>query len=261
MDHLAYRRRLLRNLNGDSGVIEFATEERLCHCFMDAFSENNEWTVYPETAGFDILLLHHPTGSQLGVQAKLRLNSKVADQILPEESFDGHVPDWLAVIIPPGKSSRGLYRLLLLAGIMVWEPRLDCNQNWSFAQLLSDYHKWFSWNPVLRPTLPKYIPKVSAGTSSPIILTEWKIKALRVMAKLELDGFITAKTIKNCGIDSRRFCCTASGWLRPIGDGKWEMLNIPRFDLQHPEVYAEILDEERTLRKNEMVEQLPISEE
>ena len=230
----------------------FSTEVELCKCFSDSVASTGEWLIYPETEGFDVLLIERTTGHQLGVQAKLRLNAKLADQILPDRYYDGRGVDWRAVIVPPLMVASGLERLLNLVGIMVWQPRRryfngDAS-DWSFAGQISDTRFWYDWNPIKRCKLPEFIPQVPAGAPSPIQLTPWKVGALRVMARIEVDGFVTAKEVRECGVDSRRFCCTASGWLRPIGNGRWVIHKIPRFDQQHPETYAEILKAVRESR-------------
>jgi hypothetical protein len=62
------------------------------------------------------------------------------------------------------------------------------------------------------------------------------------MAHLERHGSITRREIAGFKLDPRRFCAT-DGWLQPIGDGKWVQGKMPRFDLQHPDVYPKILAE------------------
>ncbi|KAG0748260.1 hypothetical protein G6F24_015420 [Rhizopus arrhizus] len=83
------------------------------------------WEVYPETAGFDILAVWKATGHQLGVEAKLQLNAKVADQILPAHwsSGSGEGPDFRAVLVPcTTEASYGIVRMLELLGGQVLVP-------------------------------------------------------------------------------------------------------------------------------------------
>lgn len=102
----------------------------------------------------------------------------------------------------------------------------------------------FDWNPVRRCKLPDYLPDVPAWVPSPVQLMPWKIGALKVMAHIEITGSVTRSVISHYGIDPRRWC-GGDGWLVPIaGDPKrgarWVVGNCPRFDQQHPEVYARI---------------------
>jgi len=261
----------------------FQTEADLCACFIATLQDIEGWTVYPETAGFDILAVYK-TGHQLGVEAKLKLNSKVADQILPEDwdaRYDAQAPDFRAVIVPVlTDASHGIARLLRIVGVQVWAPardyvRRDNATAWTFQQALGADQRlkaaaydedarrlepkrwkelglselaWHDWNPAKRCKLPEIVPHVPAGVPAPVQLTPWKIGALRVMADLEVDGFVTAKSVRAHGVDPRRFCAS-DGWLEPLGDGKWGRGKIPPFDQQHPEAYAQILASARRQRE------------
>lgn len=50
-------------------------ESELCDLYIRDFNNVSGWTCYPETAGFDILVVHQD-GRQIGVEAKLSLNRK-----------------------------------------------------------------------------------------------------------------------------------------------------------------------------------------
>ncbi len=241
----------------------FPTEASLCEQFAGDMRQMGGWTIYPETAGFDLLLVRDATGHQLGVEAKLALNAKVADQILPGD-WSGHWegPDFRAVLVPHiSDSSAGIARMLRMLGVSVLAP-----DNWRHSFQLSTYREdarvvdasvgglhewdlaWHDWNPARRCPLPEIVPDVRAGVPAPTQLTPWKIGALRVMADLELDGFVTAKSVRAHSVDPRRFCAS-DGWLTPIGDGRWTRGNLPAFDKQHPEAYIQILSEARAKRE------------
>lgn len=249
----------------------FPTEAALCDCFLRALEKIGGWTAYPETAGFDILAVYDKTGHQLGVEAKLQLNAKVADQILPSywDSGDEPGPDFRAVIVPCiTESSAGIARMLGMLGVMVWTPEKSWRHGWLFDRALGEIgwsggpdrraydsnsgtahwgESWFDWNPPKRCRLPEIVPQVRAGVPAPVQLTPWKIGALRVLATLDLDGFITPKAVRECGVDPRRFCAS-DGWLIPLGDGRWGRGRMPAFDQQHPEAYAQVLAEARAKR-------------
>lgn len=259
----------------------FPTEEKLCECFIESIKAVGGWTVYPETAGYDILAVYDPTGHQLGIEAKLHLNAKVADQILPDDSHwtaGAPGPDFRAVIVPCiTDASAGIARMLGILGVSVWSPDRDRRySNGEFAafytfvrafdrhnhfgttgQLIGNDRRaydaehgrlmewdsaWHDWNPPKRCELPEFVPTVRAGVPAPIRLTPWKIGALRVLAHIEIDGFVTASTIRSCGVDPRRFCAR-DGWLIPIGHGKWNRGDVPCFDKQHPEAFSQILSD------------------
>ena len=251
----------------------FPTEAALCDQFIADMRAIGGWTLYPETAGFDILAVYDKTGHQLGIEAKLALNAKVADQILPADySGVDEGPDFRAVIVPfVGEASHGISKMLGILGVMVWTPE----QNWrggrevfDFARALDKWHhgngkadrrcydtadgelhswdrSWHDWNPARRCRLPEIVPEVRAGVPAPLQLTPWKIGALRVLAELELDGYVTAKSVREHGVDARRFCAS-DGWLQSLGGGRWGKGTIPAFDQQHPAAYAQVLAEAKT---------------
>ena len=140
------------------------TEAELCASFIQSMNKQADWTCYPEAAGFDILAVH-TSGRQIGIEAKMSLNAKVADQILPKdyENFYGRPgPDHRLVIV--GKvsdASHGICRMLELLGVPVllprwmhrgseksgWEFELRCEQSrsgWAFFAN-EEYLHLFDW--------------------------------------------------------------------------------------------------------------------
>ena len=86
---------------GSNPIISIEREADLCSLFIRDFNTMPGWTCYPEAAGFDVLAVHED-GRQLGVEAKLTLNAKVADQILPMRNgdfFDKPGPDYRLSLI------------------------------------------------------------------------------------------------------------------------------------------------------------------
>jgi hypothetical protein len=243
---------------------KFPTEAALCDLFIADMREMGGWTIYPETVGFDILLVRDATGHQLGVEAKLSLNAKVADQIIPDlhmgyatEGKEG--PDFRAVIVPYiGEASEGIAKMLRILGVQVWSPD-EYERSTTFMHFQLSRHRgdvrecdatagdllpwdlaWHDWNPARRCLLPEIVPEVRAGVPSPTMLTPWKIGALKVIADLEVFGFVTAKSVRDHSIDARRFCAS-DGWLTSLGGGRWARGKLPRFEDQHPEAYAQVL--------------------
>ncbi|HFT1758729.1 TPA: hypothetical protein R6C92_003642 [Pseudomonas aeruginosa] len=230
-----------------------SSEAELCAAFIDEFNRVPGWTCYPETAGFDILVVHEE-GRQIGVEAKLQLNAKVADQILPQhwqDRYGAPGPDHRMVIVGRiTEASQGIARLLEMCGIAVLAPsRGHRRRDGKFVDF-PEFHlrHWlqhlsgpqlFDWNPAERCHVPIVVPDVPAGVPAPLRLTEWKEGALKVIATLRRQGFITTKQIAECGV-------SATNWTRSWLDkgaerGTWvESARMPAFDQQHPEAYAKL---------------------
>lgn len=223
----------------------FKSEAELCSAFI-AWASREGWRCYPETAGFDILAVT-PEGWQIGIEAKLRMNLKVISQALPRYGAEIG-PDHRAVLVPGMNSD-----LRELCGYLGIEIFYCMTRSTDRRGLPHDFaraaqwrrHAMFDWNPRQRCEVPEYMPDVPAGVPSPTQLTPWKIAALKVLARLEISGWITRKEISIFGIDARRWT-SGDGWLVPLdGDpkrgGRWKRGDrCPKFDQQHPDVYAQI---------------------
>lgn len=238
------------------------TEAELCAAFIQSMNKQADWTCYPEAAGFDILAVH-TSGRQIGVEAKMSLNAKVADQILPKdyENFYGRPgPDHRLVIVgKASEASHGICRMLGLLGVPVvlprwmsrgvdksgWEFDVRCvdNRDWMSFFVNEEYLHLFDWNPAERCRVPMVVGAHQAGVPSPVSLTPWKEAALRVIALMRSQGHIAAKQIQKLGISPTAWTRpkgTDPGWLdRGPVRGTWiETENMPPFDKQHPEAYA-----------------------
>lgn len=230
----------------------FKTEVELCARFLAALPEG--WTPYAESAGWDILLVRAADGFQIGIEAKLKLNTDVINQALEDGysySVDSAGPDCRAVLVPEGHAV-GFGRIAAYIGLTiirvhdtdlvegrfmrkwarVFSPDLPTlNSNWNGQE-------WFECCPTKRHKLPEYVPDVAAGASAPIQLTQWKISAIKIAVTLEKRGFVTRQDFKTHGIDYRRWI-SAEGWLR-AEDGRFVAGRMPDFKAQHPIVYEQI---------------------
>lgn len=222
---------------------EFATEADLCARFMK-WARKEGWTPYPETEGWDILLVG-ADGTQIGVQAKLRLNIKVLAQAVPDqwsEQWHNDGPDFRAILVPAGEGCESLCGAL---GITTFRPRYRGAED--FLPALKNARPgwgecWHWWAPKKRHELPAYVPDVTAGASGPVQLTVWKVAALKVCALLELRGHVTRDDFKRLKIDHRRW--SPSNWL-VVEDGVYKRGPALDFDRQHPDVYAQVLADVR----------------
>ena len=244
---------------GSKPLVGIESEADLCNLFMRDFNALPGWTCYPEAANFDVLAVHDD-GRQLGVEAKLTLNAKVAEQILPMRNgdfFDMPGPDYRMVIVSKiTVANAGIGKMLSMLGIEVLEPRVTRTLNgdefkFHFHNILESNGQETSfggqylhdWSPAFRCYVPALLQALPAGVPSPVRLTPWKEKAIQLVALMRHQGFITAKQIAAHGHAVTR-------WTQPIGSnpawlvkglvrGQWlESDSLPAIDRQHPELYA-----------------------
>lgn len=241
---------------------KFNTEADLCTAFIawmkgEAGQYNRgkrtpDWAAYAETAGWDILLVA-ADGTQIGVQAKLRFNLKVLEQAVPHcwDAWRDCGPDYRAILVPD--RDRDAIELCGALGLMLFAPAGqwygDDGIATAFAPGLDMEHGsggWHYWSPRTRCPLPEFVPDVVAGASGPVQLTKWKIQALRIVARLEIRGYVTRQDFRVLGIDPRRWL-GPQGWLvaDPARPGEFTRAEGLDFDRQHPVVYAEVLREQR----------------
>lgn len=199
----------------------FTKEADLCAAFIETLPKG--WTVYPETAGFDMVLLHDATGTQIGVEAKLRLNAKVILQAV--DRFSRHHlpgPDFRAVLVPKTSELAAVCALLGLTVLVVSKvqrgvTQYDANRGKAFFSrpklpdverdgwLNDDRLSWCDQAPIDRLALPDYVPQVECGVPAPMTLSTWKIKAIRVCVWVERAGTIRREHFKALKIDSGRW--------------------------------------------------------
>jgi hypothetical protein len=240
-------------------VEPMGSETELCALFISEFNTLKGWTCYPEAAGFDILCVHED-GRQIGVEAKLTLNAKVAEQILPTDRDDlwgAPGPDHRIVIVSKiTEASAGIARMLDLLGVKVLCPRVKKTakgQSYTFDSF-NDLREARTrktqlnriclqdWNPARRCRVPVIAEDAPAGVPCPVRLTPWKESAIKVIALMRKQGFITVKQISSHGISPTlwvRGRGRRSAWLaKGEVSGQWvETKHLPDFTAQHPALY------------------------
>ena len=229
----------------------FTDEASLVASFIESLNRSQRrqknWTVYPETAGWDLVLVHS-TGAQVGIEAKLSLNAKVVDQALSgqHQIFGSDGPDYRAVLVPAGKVQLHLDRICAAIGIKILAHTPPQDGTFRYIDLPdpnSDYSygHWPQWCPAQRLTLPDYIPDVAAGVASPVQLTAWKVKAIKLMICLERRGFVDRSVMRAIDISPSRWTDRCHGFLATNGNGQYVSCKAtPDLRAQHPVNYAEI---------------------
>jgi len=261
--------------------LQIKTEAELCVAFIEQMNKIEGWTCYPETAGFDILVVHED-GRQIGVEAKLRLNAKVADQILPggwSVRYGTPGPDHRLVIVGDiTDASEGIAKMLAMMGVEVLKPYMQRQRDpdaefgyklgpdFNLSSWLSgrgrpewgDPH-FFDWNPPERCAVPCVVPDVPAGVPAPLRLTPWKESAIRVLIQLKRQGWITAKQITQHGISASIWTSGPTAWLQKgLAQGQWIPTDrLPNFQSQHPGAYAKIEEQEQAKLVLEIAKTIP----
>lgn len=208
-------------------------------------NHRGDWLVYPETAGWDLLLVH-ADGYQVGVEAKLSLNAKVIAQALvgQHSTYGEDGPDYRAVLVPQGKVQQNLGDIATAVGLRILtahKPDRFVTYGLDLPDENSNYRQWPNWMPSVRCTLPEYVPDVAAGMAAPVQLTPWKIKAIRLMIVLERRGSVTRADMKALGISPTRWCDHYLGFLDPGPSRNYVRgKRTPDLKAQHPTNLAQI---------------------
>lgn len=207
------------------------------------------WTAYHETAGWDLLLAHE-TGAQIGIEAKLSLNPKVLEQALPSRWADDEGPDFRAVLVPYDGLQNHMHRLCHHLGIVVigvgastgWNGKqsFDFHPGLPDLKSLYDLKDWPNWLPSKRCKLPDYVPDVTGGHAAPVALTDWKIRAIKLIILLDRRGYVTRRDMKALGISPSRWTDHYHGFLAAGPEGYVRNNRTPDLKAQHPTNWAQI---------------------
>lgn len=236
-------------------VAQFESEAQMCALYIAVATGEvansghrvrpSGWKAYAETGGFDILMVRED-GFQVGIEAKLRLNDDVILQIMEHRgavTMPG--PDCRAVLVPDGTGSKLHHEVCARLGVEIITITGELHQG--RYQLVSpelpaighwDNGHWPEMLPASRVKLPAFIPDVAAGSKSPLQLTEWKIKAIKIACIMERRGWLCRTDFKHIAIDHRRFL--DSQWIIPV-DGAWRRGPYwPDLRVKHPRNFLEI---------------------
>lgn len=239
------------------------TEADLCARFVAACPG---WTVYAETAGWDVLLVRR--GIQVGVQAKLVANEHLLLQAMPNMGSRRHNafgPHYRLVLVGrwPGRTdsarraNRGRWcGLAQHLRLLVGRPPENKWQTWfggdhPSLNLTVDYEwrdepvkiwwRWYRWRTGKPETLPIVVPQVPAGVPCPEKVTPWSIAAVLLERRCLERGHVTVA-------DARELRDQASGtWNpstmltryfvhRPPPNGRWIMQSHKQWwpSVRHP---------------------------
>lgn len=240
-------------------------ERELCKKLIRR-AERLGWVAYAETSGWDILLCRGEF--QVGVEAKLRSNLRVLRQALPPAAYQDvrarrmasrtapkSGPDFRAVLVPsPDKDIQ-----CIAANLGIWVFGADgCGTT---LLRTPERKTTYNWSPREHCWLPDFKPDVDAGVPSPTRLTAWKQRALRLLARAEVRGYVTSLDARELKLRFATFTKRYPTWF--VTDGshegrclKWALIpreackDLTRPDMQHPRVFEQVTTEQRTLLVN-----------
>lgn len=245
-------------------TFRFESEAAMCAAYIGDAARQG-WIAYPETGGFDIVLVSKKYGLQVGIEAKQRLNAEVVYQAVKHmRSSPARGPDFHAILVPEGGDG-ALEVMLGLVGVTVirafgepdkhgmtgrsagggryrttaFNPALPADYEVKSADgYFWDSRHWFQQCPGQPVQLPDYVPDVAAGAPAPVTLTDWKVRAIKIAILLERRGVVTADDFKALKISMSRWM--QNGWIKPVRRGVWEAGGMPNFRAQHPVNFDQI---------------------
>lgn len=240
--------------------IPWKLEAEMCEAFASKAREAG-WTVYPETAGWDLLLVGDDH-VQIGVQAKLRCNldviAQAAEPIIRNSNRpkSARGPDHIVVLVP--QATTVFHTVCRLLGIVVIDARRQYDRrprscaydvrlefdapSLNRAPLIHATRREFAGG---RCRLPEFVPDVPAGVPSPIQLTDWKIKAIRMCALLRRRGWVTSADFKAADLSISRWT-NGEWWLKANGEKFGRLKKYvasgrhPLPDEDHPEIAEQV---------------------
>lgn len=195
----------------------FGSEAELCRALIDRVRD--EFAVYPETSGWDLVLVSRATGEQIGIEAKLRANLDVLVQAHAYASHELRVagPAVRAVLVPDaGHAFKYIARELRLAVIEGWMYVVDREGRQTHpAAAKAVFDVEIRTAPRWSPKKPLWLPPAEpaglvAGASAPLRMTPWKVKALELCALLRSRGYLEPADFRRLKVDS-------GWWIRGIG--------------------------------------------
>lgn len=201
---------------------------------LDAFlvqAKAAGWEVYPETSGFDALLVAPDDvaepfvpGDQIAVEAKLRPSVKLLAQVMPPaELSERPAADFYVVVVPHRRGSlRDLIDVAHRLGVAVIADNPQHGDYYRAAFASPGARPFGGAQLILWQRYPRIGPQLwtpgapvdtPAGVPSPSSVTPWKWAAVKLC--LELDGLrITTEHFDRRGVSFPRWL--REGWVRQV---------------------------------------------
>ncbi len=226
---------------------KFQTEAELCD-LLTRIARAMHFRVFPETAGFDLLLVSteetrgFEDGITIGVEAKLHANCVVLSQAMPR--VRGDKVHYYAVLVP--KIVAGFTEVA--AGLKITVIDAERLENPYYRDF--SFMRWYRHEPDKPCWVPELeVPGMSGGKSAPQKLTKWKLGAVGLCLLAEQRGYLTKADFEQAGVSMGRF--VVEKWILrkevvKVGTKREfrYILNLTTNPphLQYPEVYIALRD-------------------
>ncbi|MGD9676434.1 MAG: hypothetical protein AB7V19_07100, partial [Candidatus Bipolaricaulia bacterium] len=186
------------------------------------------WTVFPETDGWDLVLVwRRPSvfdgpqeDDQFGIEAKLRASVDVLAQThLRGRRSRG--PDFRGVLVPHASgpfdylASQLKIHSFSLKHCGPWKETSRYGTTWSNPRVDLHTVPRYRWDRRSRLWLPPVPLAGSGGSPSPRQLTKWRVGALKLCALIRARGYLTTEDFKEAKISPSRW--PVQGWVVPDG--------------------------------------------
>lgn len=194
---------------GVSAVVQGAparktdTEVDFCDRLRE-WAERQGFDVYPEVHGWDLVFVSAERrtldrfniiepGQQVGIHAKMRASFEVVEQALPPppDGIGWHYPTFPMVAVPSAGGAFARICAHLGIGVIVGELPRRKWQTWGGKRearaqrrqedpRVSRWPKAQGYEPLLLPPIASRT--IVAGSPSPRVLSDWRVRALRFLA-------------------------------------------------------------------------------
>lgn len=179
----------------------FKSEAALCATFVEV-ARAEGLKVYPETSGWDLLVVDPETGEQAGIEAKRRPNVDVLHQAMGNERRSG--PSVHGVLVPSGSrafaSVAWNLRIVVIEGWRLAPHMLEPSNRSSGAEPSIVRDVLFEATPKWNHTKPLWVPEVEvdtpAGVPAPKRVTPWKMSAVKMSLELVKGLEVTRKDVE-----------------------------------------------------------------
>ncbi len=189
----------------------YTSENEMLVAFADT-AKAGGWPVFPETSGYDMLLVATSevqavgikAGDQVGVEGKTTGNLKLLTQIRPHpRATEG--PHYHMAVIP--RALPDFDEIARAMGIMVTEA---CVSRWSGGKKVWDrsdfryalsffptYYRQYYSKSLWHPEVEVWVPP---GVNSPKSVSPWKVKAVKLCLLAKKQGYITSADFRMLGV-------------------------------------------------------------